>query len=208
MSPACVRSTIDPLSPLPLVVARSLCNASVIFVSVASAFTRCTVALAAPSSGLITSLTFTASSSRRLTPSEPSTLTARSVTRVSIALVSSPNEFPSSRPTPLPASIARPSATTSSSSSVFIALSSASSTLPVVSMLTFALEAVMSPITTWSSTMSPAVIRMSPSTVFNVAVVAIVTLPVVASKSIVPAPAVATSTLACKSISNVASRLM
>ena len=47
---------------------------------------------------------------------------------------------------------------------------SASRIDPVVVIATFAFEAVMSPITTWSATASPAVIRMSPVVVCSVAV--------------------------------------
>ena len=73
------------------------------------------------------------------------------------------------------------SAVMSLSPSVFVPLSSASSTEPVVSSDTFALPAVMSPSTIWSATASPAVSRMSPFTLCNVAVAFIVIEPVVAS---------------------------
>ena len=85
---------------------------------------------------------------------------------------------------------------------------SLSSIEPLESRLTFAFVALISPIVNWSVTSSPAWMRISPSTLFSVALVAIVNEPVVASISIVPTPAVITSTFPCRSMLFFASSMM
>ena len=148
-----------------------------------------------------------ASVSRTFTPSEPRTHADSTPTVVSIAFTFWLRLLPASTPRPLPASTLRPRATTSTVVSSARLTSSLSSTEPGVVIATFALLAVITPIVTWSATPSPAVIRMSPSTVFSVASAAIVRLPVPATTSRLPAPVVVTSTPASNARSSAASTL-